>query len=294
MKCGTVTIIGRPNTGKSTLLNAFVGQKISIVSAKPQTTRHRILGILTEGRGQIAFVDTPGIHKPNYRMNQRMLKTVYDSINGVDLVLHVVDASIAFGSGENFVLDVIKKIKPKAILLINKIDKVAKQSLLPIMDRYYRQFEYLEILPISALKKDNLNLLTDRLFDYLPEGEELYDSRQVTDQSERFLSAEFIREKLLERTREEIPYATAVRVRRFDESRRDSKKLVVIEADIVVEKRSQQGIILGAGGLQLRNIGISARRDLEQLLDCKIYLDLNVCTVKDWRNNDSLLDELGL
>jgi GTP-binding protein Era len=206
----------------------------------------------------------------------------------------VVDASIAFGSGENFVLEVIKKIKPKAILLINKIDKVAKQSLLPIMDRYSRQYEFLEILPISALKKDNLDILVDKLFEHLPEGGELYDSQQVTDQSERFLSAEFIREKLLERTREEIPYATAVRIKRFDESRRDSKKLVVIEADIVVEKRSQQGIILGAGGLQLRNIGISARRDLEQLLDCRIYLDLNVCTVRDWRNNDSMLDELGL
>jgi len=294
MKCGTVTIIGRPNTGKSTLLNVLIGQKISIVSAKPQTTRNRILGILTEQRGQIAFVDTPGIHKPIYRMNQRMLKTVYDSLNGVDLVLHVVDASIAFGSGENFVLEVIKKIKSKAILLLNKIDKVAKQSLLPIMDRYSREYEYLEILPISALKKDNLDLLVEKIFEHLPDGEELYDSQQVTDQSERFLSAEFIREKLLERTREEIPYATAVRIKRFDESKRDSKKLVVIEADIVVEKRSQQGIILGAGGLQLRNIGISARRDLELLLDCKLYLDLNVCTERDWRNNDSILDELGL
>ena len=294
MKCGTVTIIGRPNTGKSTLLNAFVGQKISIVSARPQTTRNRILGILTERRGQIAFVDTPGIHKPNYRMNQRMLKTVYDSLDGIDLVLHVVDASIAFGSGENFVLEVIKRIRPKAILLINKIDKVAKQSLLPIMDRYSRQYEYLEILPISALKKDNLALLVDTIFEYMPEGVELYDSQQITDQSERFLSSEFIREKLLERTREEIPYATAVRIKRFDESRRDSKKLVVIEADIVVEKKSQQGIILGAGGLQLRNIGMSARRDLEKILDCKIYLDLNVCTERDWRNNDSVLDELGL
>jgi GTPase len=294
MKCGTVTIIGRPNTGKSTLLNAFIGQKISIVSAKPQTTRNRILGILTEGRGQIAFVDTPGIHKPNYRMNQRMLKAVYESLKGVDLILHVVDASISFGSGENFVLEVIKKIQPKALLLLNKIDRVAKQSLLPIMDRYSKEYEYLEILPISALKKDNLDVLLDKVFEYMPEGTELFDSGQITDRSERFLSAEFIREKLLERTREEIPYVTAVIIRRFDESKRESKKLVVIEADIVVEKRSQQGIILGAGGLQLRNIGMSARRDLELLLDCKIYLDLNVCAVRDWRNNDSMLDELGL
>jgi GTP-binding protein Era len=294
MKCGTVTIIGRPNTGKSTLLNAFVGQKISIVSTKPQTTRNRILGILTEPRGQILFVDTPGIHKPNYRMNERMLRAVYDSLNGVDLVLHIVDAAISFGSGENFVLDLMKRIRPGALLLINKIDKVAKQSLLPIMDRYSRQYDYLEIIPVSALKKDNLNLVLDKVFERLPEAEPPYDSQQITDRSERFLTAEFIREKLLDRMREEIPYTTAVLIRNFDESKRGSKKVVVIEADIVVEKRSQQGIILGAGGLQLRNIGISARHDLEQLLDCKVYLGLNVCTVRDWRNNDSVLDELEL
>jgi len=293
MKCGTVTIIGRPNTGKSTLLNAFVGQKISIVSAKPQTTRNRILGILTERRGQIAFVDTPGIHKPNYRMNQRMLKTVYDSVDGIDLVLHVVDASIAFGSGENFVLEVIKRIRPAAILLINKIDKVAKQSLLPIMDRYSRQYEYLEILPISALKKDNLALLVDTIFEYMPEGVELYDSQQITDQSERFLSSEFIREKLLERTREEIPYATAVRIKRFDEagviqkSWSSSRPTLWLKKSLSrVSSRRRR-----TAAAKYRDV---ARRDLEQILDCKIYLDLNVCTERDWRNNDSVLDELGL
>jgi GTPase len=294
MKSGTAVILGRPNSGKSTLLNSLVGQKISIVSSKPQTTRHRILGIVTEERGQIAFVDTPGIHKPAYRMNRRMLNAVYAELKEIDLVLLVVDASISFGAGEKFALETVKKAQRPSFLLLNKIDQVAKPKLLPIMDRYGNSYNFIEIIPIAALNGDNLSLLLDKIFQYLPEGEPQYESEQVTNRSERFLAAEFIREKLLERMREELPYTSAVLVRTFDESRRVEKNLVVIEADILVEKRSQQGIVLGAGASQLRDLGISARRDLEQLLGCQVYLSLNVKTAPNWRNDDTVLDQLEL
>ena len=294
MKSGTAVIIGRPNSGKSTLLNALVGEKISIVSAKPQTTRHRILGIATGARGQIVFVDTPGIHKPAYSMNRRMLHTVYDGLKGVDLMLLVVDASISFGSGESFVLDTVKKAQAQAFLLLNKIDKIAKPKLLPTMERYGSAYDFLEIIPISAKSGENLGLLLDKIYNHLPEGEFMYESDQITDRSERFLAAEFIREKLLERVREELPYASAVLIRKFDESRRAGQSLVVIEADILVEKRSQQGIILGAGASQLRDLGISARQDLEKLLDCKVFLGLQVKTARNWRNDEAILDALEL
>ncbi len=294
MKCGTAVIIGRPNSGKSTLLNALVGQKISIVSTKPQTTRYRIVGIASEARGQIVFVDTPGIHKPAYGMNRRMQHAVYDGLRDVDLVLLVVDASISFGAGENFVLEMVKKAQAPAFLLLNKIDKIAKPKLLPAMQRYGSAYDFLEIIPISAKSGENLGLLRDKIYDRLPEGDPIYESEQITDRSERFLAAEFIREKLLERVREELPYATAVLVRKFDENRRAGQNLVVIEADILVEKKSQQGIILGTGAAQLRDLGISARKDLEQLLGCKVYLGLQVRTARNWRNDESMLDALEL
>jgi GTP-binding protein Era len=294
MKCGTAVIIGRPNSGKSTLLNAFVGQKVSIVSPKPQTTRHRILGIATEERGQIIFMDTPGIHKPAYSMNRRMLRTVYEGLRNVDLVLLIVDASISFGAGERFVLDTVKKAQSPTFLLLNKTDKIAKAVLLPAMQRYAEAYNFLEIIPISAKSGENLGLVRDRIFDLLPEGEPLYDAEQITDRSERFLAAEFIREKLLERVREELPYTCAVLVRKFDESKRETQNLVVIEADILVERRSQQGIVLGSGASQLRDLGIAARRDLEQFLGCKVYLGLQVRTARNWRNDEAVLDELEL
>jgi GTPase len=294
MRAGTAVIIGRPNSGKSTLLNSLVGQKISIVSEKPQTTRHRILGIITEGRGQIVFMDTPGIHKPAYGMNRRMLHTVYDGLRDVDLVLLVVDASIAFGSGENFVLETVKKVPTRSFLLLNKIDRIAKNRLLPIIQRYAKACDFQEIIPISAKTGENLDLLRDKLFECLPEGEPLYAPEQFTDRTERFLASEFIREKLLERVREELPYTCAVLIRKFDESQREERKLVVIEADILVERPSQQGIIIGAGAAQLRDLGISARQELEQLLDCKVFLGLQVRTARNWRNDDAVLDQLEL
>ncbi len=294
MKSGTVVIIGRPNSGKSTLLNSLIGQKVSIVSDKPQTTRHRILGILTEPRGQSVFLDTPGIHKPGYRMNQRMMRSVVDSLKNVDLVLLVVDASISFGAGERFVLDLVKNAGHKTLLLLNKIDRISKPRLLPIMQRYSNEFGFLELIPLSALTHENLDLLIDNIFKYLPEGPPLFESDQFTDRTERFLTSELIREKILARTREELPYSTGVVVRTFDESKRAGNDLVLIGADILVEKKSQQGIIVGKGGTLLRDIGTLARRDIELLLGCRVHLDLRVRTMSKWRNNDVVLDEMEL
>lgn len=292
MKSGTAAIIGRPNSGKSSLLNAFLGQKLSIVSPNPQTTRHTILGVYSDEGGQVAFVDTPGIHKPAYRMNERMMRAMYDALEDIDLALLLVDGSVPLGAGESYTLEIVKRIKPACLLLINKIDKMAKPKLLPIMKRYSEAYPFLEIVPVSALKGDNLDLVREKVLYYLPSGDALYDREQITDRSERFLAAEFVREKILTRTREELPYTTAVIIRKFDESRRVSKSLIVIDADILVEKRSQQGIILGTGGAQLKRLGMEARRDLELLFDARVYLSLRVCTVPKWRNDDSVLDQL--
>jgi GTP-binding protein Era len=272
----------------------MIGQKVSIVSDKPQTTRHRVLGVLTEERGQIVFLDTPGIHKPAYAMNRRMLQTVYEGLHDVDLAILMTDASIAFGSGENYAIETVKRSKVPTILLLNKIDIIAKPRLLPVMERYGTAYDFLEIIPVSAQTKENLDIVRDKIFEHLPEGEPLYDAEYFTDRTERFLAGEFVREKILERVREELPYACAVIVRKFDETQRETKKIVRIEADILVEKRSQQGIVLGAGASQLKNIGIAARRDLEKLLGCKVFLGLQVRTSPDWRNDNAVLDELEL
>jgi GTP-binding protein Era len=294
MKSGTIAIIGRPNSGKSTLLNALVGERVSIVSDKPQTTRHRILGILTESRGQAVFVDTPGIHKPVFRMNQRMAEIIHDSLRDVDLVVHLVDGSIAIGAGERFALDMVCKARPRAILAINKLDRISKPKLLPRMQWYSTGYDYLELVPLSALTGENLPLLLSRIFHYLPESEPRFAADQFTDRSERFLAAELVREKILRCTQEELPYATAVLVKRFDEARRQKGNLVIIEADILVEKESQQGIIVGAGGLRLRDIGAAARIEIERLLGCRVHLGLTVRTVPKWRDNEPVLDQLEI
>jgi GTP-binding protein Era len=292
MKSGTATLVGRPNSGKSTLLNVLIGQKISIVSASPQTTRRCILGILTEPRGQVVFVDTPGIHRPEYRMNRRMQRSVTDSLRDVDLILLMVDGSVAFGAGESFVLDLVKRAGVPALLLINKIDRISKTRLLPRMKQYSEAHDFLDIIPLSARTGENRELVVNCVFDHLPEGAPLYDAEEITDRSERFLAAEFIREKILGFARDELPYTTAVLIRRFDESRRDSKRLIVVEADVLVEKKSQQGIIIGKEGSQLRAFGSAARLELEQMLGCKLFLSLTVKTAPRWRNDDTVLDEL--
>jgi len=292
MKSGIATIIGRPNSGKSTLLNALVGQKISIVSDKPQTTRNRILGIISDARGQIVFADTPGIHKPGYLMNERMQEAVRNALNDVDLVLLVVDGSISFGAGEAFALEFVKQSRLKAFLLINKIDKFSKPLLLPIIQRYANAGDFREIIPISALKNENISLIVDKIFECLPDGEMIFEPSLHTDRSERFLAGEFIREKILMKTRQELPYTCAVLITQFDESKREKKKLVHIEADILVEKEAQQAIILGGGGARIREIGIQARREIEEMLGCRVYLGLRVRTARNWRNNNFILDEL--
>ncbi len=294
MKAGFVSIIGRPNVGKSTLLNRLIGQKVSIVSNKPQTTRHRILGVLTDPRGQIAFVDTPGIHKPGYELNRRMMRAIRNALEGVDLLLLMVDASEEFGHGDQFVLNIFKETTVKSLLLINKVDKVKKSKALPIIDRYQREHDFLDYIPISALKGDNLNVVIDKLFEYLPEGERLFPEDYITDRSERFLVSELIREKVLEFTRQELPFSTACVIEAFDESRRASKGLVRISALVVVERDSQRAILIGHAGQMIKKIGTMARKEIEKLLGAKVFLELFVKVEEKWRNNVQMLDEIGI
>jgi GTPase len=294
MKAGFVALLGRPNVGKSTLLNRLVGFKIAIVSDKPQTTRSRVLGVLNLPDAQIVFLDTPGIHRPGYRLNERMMEEVYEAMRGVDVILHMVDASEKFGRGEQFVLDLVKSAKARRFLLLNKVDAINKARVLPQIERYSGEAEYDEIIPLSALQGDNVDLLLRKIVDLLPEAEApLYPPDFVTDQSERFLVAELIREKLLERTRQELPYSTAVLIEEFDESRRE-EGFVRITASILVDKDGQKKIVIGRGGQMVKQIGVEARKEIEELLEVRrIYLDLNVKVEPGWRDREHLLDALG-
>lgn len=294
MKSGSVSIIGRPNVGKSTLLNRLVGQKISIVSDKPQTTRNRILGVLTDARGQIAFVDTPGIHKPGYELNRRMMKTIYSVLEEVDLLLLMIDASEKFGHGDQFVLRLVKGSDLSCILLINKVDMVKKSKVLPLIERYSKEYGFLDYIPISALKGDNVDVLVDKIFERLPEGDVLFPNDYMTDKPERFLVSEFIREKVLHFTREELPYTTAVIIDQFDESKRETNHFVEISASILVEKESQRAIVVGHAGQMIKKIGTAAREEIEKLLGAKVYLNLFVKVKEKWRNNTRVLDSIGI
>lgn len=294
MRSGFIALIGRPNVGKSTLLNRLVGQKVAIVSDKPQTTRHRILGIRTTPGVQMIFVDTPGIHRPEFRLNARMMDTVYDALREVDLIVHMVDASESYGKGEKFVLELVAKSEKPALLLLNKVDLVNKGKLLPIIEFYNQEGRYQEIIPISAIEGDNVDTLLQKLEGLLPEGEALYPHDAITDQTERFIVGEIIREKVLQKTRQELPYSTAVVVEEFDEERRE-EGFVRIVASILVEKPGQKKIVIGRGGKMIKQIGIEARKDIEEFLQVeKIYLDLNVKVVPDWRNREPFLDDLGV
>jgi GTPase len=288
-KSGFVSIIGRPNSGKSTLLNQLLGEKISIVSDKPQTTRENILGILTSKEGQIVFTDTPGIHKPGYELNRRMMQTVYDALEGTDLLLLIVDAATSFGSGDQYALDLIKPRGLKTFLLLNKIDLLRKDKLLPLISLYARKFDFAEVIPVSALKRDNLDLLVRLILKYLPEGAPHFPEEQFTDRHERFLVAEIVREKVLSETHEELPYSTTVLVSRFDESQED---LVLLYCDIVVEKESQKKIVIGSQGQKLKQIGTEARIDIEKLLGKRVYLELYVRVKSGWRDDPRFLDRL--
>lgn len=285
-------MVGRPNAGKSTLLNRLVGEKIAAVSNKPQTTRHRITGIVTRDTGQIVFVDTPGVHKPGYLLNRRMMAAVHDAILSVDVIVLMRDASVSTGNGDGFVLDLVKKSEKPAILVLNKIDKIKdKNKLLPLIEEYSKEFDFKAIIPVSALKGSEIEMLLTEIIKNLPEGEKIFDEDEMTDQSMRTIAAEMVREKILASTGEEIPYVTAVVTEMFDET---DPELPKIFCAIYVEKPSQKKIIIGKGGARIRDVGTAARADIEKLLGKKVFLKLFVKVVEDWRNQERHLDELGV
>jgi len=286
---GTVALVGRPNAGKSTLLNAVLGNKVAIVSAKPQTTRNRIVGILTEERGQIVFFDLPGVHRPMHKMNSRMMTEVRSALEEVDLVLHLIDASESWGGGEQFLFELLEDVKPPVVGLLTKIDLVRpKQALLPMIEAYSERRPGSMVLPISAPEGDGLDALREEIFGLLPEGPPLYPDDVTTTQSERFFIAEVVREKLLHRTRNELPYTTGVVVDYLNES----ETLLRIDAVIYVERKSQKGIVIGKGGSMIKAVGQDARIELDRLLGIKIYLELHVKVHERWRDDVRILREM--
>jgi len=291
-RAGHVALIGRPNAGKSTLLNRLVGEKIAAVSNKPQTTRFKILGIVTRPEGQIVLVDTPGVHKPGYELNRRMMTSVHDALLTVDLVCLMRDAAAPTGNGDRFVLDLVKQSEKPALLLLNKTDKLKdKSQLLPLIEWYQSEHEWQSIVPISALKGDQIENLLAEMTQHLPEGPPLFSEDELTDQPMRALAAEIVREKILETTGEEIPYVTAVVTERFEEIREDYAR---IYCTIFVERDSQKKIIIGHGAQRLKDIGIRARHEIENLLGHPCHLELFVKVEKDWRERAHLLDEMGI
>jgi GTP-binding protein Era len=291
-RSGYVALIGRPNAGKSTLLNYLVGEKIAAVSNKPQTTRHKIQGIVTSDEGQIVFVDTPGVHKPGYLLNRRMMSAVHDAILSVDVVVLLRDASVSTGNGDKFVLELVKQADKPTILVLNKIDKVKeKHALLPLIEDYAKQHEFSEIVLISALKGEAIDNLLKQITKHLPAGEPIFGEDELTDQSMRTIVSEMVREKILETTGEELPYVTAVVTEKFDET---DPALTRIYCAIYVERSSQKAIIIGKQGAKLRQIGTRARVDMEKLLGTRVYLQLFVKVVEDWRNSERELNEIGI
>ncbi len=293
-RAGFVSIIGRPNAGKSTLLNALVGEKIAIVTEKPQTTRMNIQGILNvkaqRGRaaGQIVFVDTPGVHKPDSRLNRKMMQEIHAALESRDLVLLLVDAIERFGQEDEQVLDLVRRCGAPVFLLLNKVDKVHKEKLLPVIERYSKLHPFQEIIPISAIKGEGLDVLIDKIMRALPASPNLFPEDQLTDQPERFLASEIIREKVLLKTGKEVPYATAVIVERYEELPR----LVRIAAAIFCERDGQKAILIGKGGEKLKQMGTAARQELEKRLGKKVYLELFVKVKAGWRQSAAFVEEL--
>ena len=291
-RAGYVALIGRPNAGKSTLLNRLVGEKIAAVSNKPQTTRFKILGVVNRPEGQIVLVDTPGVHKPGYELNRRMMAAVHDALLAVDLVCLIRDASVSTGQGDRFTLDLVKQSEKPALLLLNKTDKLAdKSKLLPLIEWYQQESDWQAVVPISALKGDQIEALLDEMIKHLPEGEPLFSEDEFTDQPMRVLAAEIVREKILEVTGEEIPYVTAVVTEKWEEVREDFTR---IYCAIFVERASQKKIIIGHGAQRLKQIGIGARRDIEMMLGHRCHLELFVKVEEEWRDKQHLLDQLGV
>jgi GTP-binding protein Era len=293
MKSGFVSFIGRPNAGKSTLLNRLVGSKLAIVSDKPQTTRTRILGVRNYPDAQVVFLDTPGIHRPLHRMNVRMVDTAVQTIKEVDVLGLVVDASEPPGKGERFVVDLVKDAAAPVFLILNKVDLVRKPRLLPMIDRYQQEGRFEEIIPLSAATGENVDRLERAIIDRLPEGERLYPDDYLTDQPERFFAAEIVREKLLQFTHAEIPFSSAVIIDRFEEPEGD-KPLLRLYCTIVVDRESQKPIVVGRGGEMIKKIGIAAREELERFFDTQVFLDLHVRVKSEWREDERLLAELGI
>ena len=295
MRAGFAALIGRPNAGKSTLLNRFVGAKLAIVSDKPQTTRNRIVGVRNvagAGGGQVVFVDTPGIHRPLHRMNARMVDLALDAIRRMDVVVLVLDAAAGTGAGDRYVLGLLDGASAPVVAALNKIDLLAKRRLLPLIDWRRRQREFAAIVPVSARTGDGCDRLLSAVLEALPEGEPLYPDDYLTDQPERVLVAETVREKLLRRTRAELPFSTAVVVDRFEEAGGDG--VVRAYCSILVDRASQKAIVIGRRGSLIRRIGTEARRDLERFFAAKLYLDLHVRVRAGWREDERVLDEIGL
>ena len=293
MKSGFVSLIGRPNAGKSTLLNRIVGTKLAIVSDKPQTTRTRILGVKNYPDAQVVFLDTPGIHRPLHRMNVRMVDAAVDTIGEVDVLGLVVDVTEPPGKGDRFVIDLVKHAKAPVFLILNKIDLIKKSKLLPIMQQYSELGTFAEIIPVSAGTGDNVDRLERTILDRLPEGEPRYPPDYLTDQPERFFAAEIVREKLLQLTHAEIPFSTAVVIDRFEEPE-GTNGILKLYCSIVVERESQKPIVVGRGGEMIKRIGIAAREDLEKFFDARVFLDLHVRVKSEWREDDSVLSDIGL
>jgi GTP-binding protein Era len=291
-RSGYVALVGRPNAGKSTLLNRLVGEKIAAVSNKPQTTRYRIEGVITRPDGQIVLVDTPGVHKPGYLLNRRMMAAVHEALEGVDLVCLIRDATVSTGNGDRFVLDLVKQSGKHALLLLNKTDRLQEKSkLLPLMQWYAAEYDWRAVVPLSALKGDQLDVLFEEMIRNLPEGPPLFAEDELTDQPLRNLIAELVREKILHVTGEEIPYVTAVVTEKFEQEREDFSR---IYCAIFVERPTQKKIIIGHQGERLREIGTQARHDIERLLGHRCHLELFVKVEEGWRDREHLLDTLGI
>lgn len=290
-KSGFVSIIGRPNVGKSTFLNRVIGQKIAIMSDKPQTTRNKIQGVFTQDDAQIIFIDTPGIHKPKHKLGDFMMKVAQNTLKEVDLILFMINAKEGLGRGDEFIIEKLKETSTPVYLVINKIDEVHPDELLPLMETYKSLFPFKEIVPISALQGNNVDALLDQIKQFLPEGPQYYPADQVTDHPERFIVSELIREKVLHLTREEVPHSIAVAIDSM--KKREHGDIVDIQATIVVERDSQKGIVIGKQGKVLKEVGQKARMDIEALLGSKVFLELWVKVQKDWRNKQSQLRDFG-
>ncbi|MDK8191706.1 GTPase Era [Paenibacillus sp. UMB7766-LJ446] len=289
-KSGFVAIIGRPNVGKSTLMNQVIGQKIAIMSDKPQTTRNKIHGVYTSEQQQIVFLDTPGIHKRQSKLGDYMNQTALNTLGEVEAALFLIDASEGMGGGDRYIAEQLKNVRTPVILVMNKIDKIEPEALLPLIEAYRKLHNFAEIVPVSAMLGSNVSTLLEQLSKYLPEGPQYYPDDQVTDHPEQFVCAELIREKILQMTREEVPHSIAVTI---EDMKVQDNGVVYISAVIFVERDSQKGIIIGKQGALLKEVGKRARQDIQNLLGSKIFMDLWVKVKKDWRNQERVLRDLG-